>query len=296
MRHRASRAAKWSCGGAGGTPGTRWQTQLNSVRILRARRRRGARRRRLRRPRASHRSRRQRGLRQHPTRRTAARPIALPLRIKTRLAVGKVRRGHRKHRSPPQPREASQHSPSAEASSARPAHHARSQPDLRCRHRSLGADSRFPRRSGGGSPVSAPRAPVASPSRPCEDRAGGCDSAIPGTPTIRARTSLVDLRVRASSSFRANRRRVVNGEDVTFHGRVHGRRTLPAGKLVELAGLHAAPLADVRATEGESAVRHVDLSLSLRGDSRHRDASASARACVRKPGSRTSWARPGVFG
>jgi hypothetical protein len=55
-----------------------------------------------------------------------------------------------------------------------------------------------------------------------------------GTPTIRSRTSTVDLRVKATSSFRVNRHHVLNGESVTFRGRLAGLPLPPGGKLVEL--------------------------------------------------------------
>lgn len=55
-----------------------------------------------------------------------------------------------------------------------------------------------------------------------------------GTGTIRARTSAVDLRIQASSTMRPSQRRVRNGEYVTFRGRVRGRPLPLAGKLVEL--------------------------------------------------------------
>jgi hypothetical protein len=55
-----------------------------------------------------------------------------------------------------------------------------------------------------------------------------------GTATIRARTTAVDLRIQASTTFRPNRRIVRNGEYVTFRGRVRGRPLPPEGKLVEL--------------------------------------------------------------
>jgi hypothetical protein len=56
----------------------------------------------------------------------------------------------------------------------------------------------------------------------------------PGTATIRARSTVVDLRVRAVTSLRVNRNRVVNGDEVRFHGRVKGRQSPEAGKLVYL--------------------------------------------------------------
>jgi hypothetical protein len=56
----------------------------------------------------------------------------------------------------------------------------------------------------------------------------------PGTATVRARTMTVALRVRATSSIRPSRRHLVNGEEVTFHGRVKGGPIPAGGKLVEL--------------------------------------------------------------
>ena len=55
-----------------------------------------------------------------------------------------------------------------------------------------------------------------------------------GTPTIRGRTTDVRLRVRAVTSLRPNRRSVVNGEDVVFRGRLKGRPLSPTSKLVQL--------------------------------------------------------------
>ena len=56
----------------------------------------------------------------------------------------------------------------------------------------------------------------------------------PGTQTIRSKVSDVDIRVHSSSSIRVGPRRVLNGDYATFHGRVHGRPFPAAGKLVEL--------------------------------------------------------------
>jgi hypothetical protein len=56
----------------------------------------------------------------------------------------------------------------------------------------------------------------------------------PGTPTVRAQTSDVTVLVRAGSTIRASRRRVVNGEPVTFAGRLRGGWVPAAGKLVEV--------------------------------------------------------------
>jgi hypothetical protein len=65
------------------------------------------------------------------------------------------------------------------------------------------------------------------PSRLVEFRYGG-------TATIRPRTSTVSLLVRGSTSFDVDRHRVRNGEDVEFRGHVRGRPLPAAGKLVEL--------------------------------------------------------------
>jgi hypothetical protein len=54
-----------------------------------------------------------------------------------------------------------------------------------------------------------------------------------GTPLIQPHSKEVRLRVRAKTSFEVNRGRVVNGDEVRFHGRVRGR--LPrGGKLLQL--------------------------------------------------------------
>lgn len=52
--------------------------------------------------------------------------------------------------------------------------------------------------------------------------------------TVRPRNADVDLRVRASTTLRVGPRRVVNGEYVTFRGRVRGAPLPSGGKLVEL--------------------------------------------------------------
>lgn len=56
----------------------------------------------------------------------------------------------------------------------------------------------------------------------------------PGTPTIRSRTTEVDLRVRAATTIRASRRFAVTGEYVTFRGRLKAGPVPAEGKLVEL--------------------------------------------------------------
>ena len=56
----------------------------------------------------------------------------------------------------------------------------------------------------------------------------------PGTAVVRARSTEVDIRVRAASTIRVNRRRVVNGEDIVLSGRVRGGPLPTVGKLVQL--------------------------------------------------------------
>jgi hypothetical protein len=55
-----------------------------------------------------------------------------------------------------------------------------------------------------------------------------------GSDTIRGRTAIVRLGVRAASSMAVDRHRVVNGEAVTFRGRLHGRPFPSSGKLIEV--------------------------------------------------------------
>lgn len=55
-----------------------------------------------------------------------------------------------------------------------------------------------------------------------------------GTETVRAASSYVTLRVRASTTLRPNRRSVVNGEDVVFRGRLAGKPLPTGSKLVQL--------------------------------------------------------------
>jgi hypothetical protein len=56
----------------------------------------------------------------------------------------------------------------------------------------------------------------------------------PGTATIRSRSAEVQLGIRATTSFRVDRTRVVNGEEVRFQGRLRGRQTGTSGKLLYL--------------------------------------------------------------
>jgi hypothetical protein len=65
------------------------------------------------------------------------------------------------------------------------------------------------------------------PSRTLRFRYGGSD-------TIRGQSAQVRLGVRAAATMRASRHRVVNGDDVRFHGRLLGRPLPNPGKLIEL--------------------------------------------------------------
>jgi hypothetical protein len=56
----------------------------------------------------------------------------------------------------------------------------------------------------------------------------------PGTPLVRARTTEVDLHVKAGTSLGVSRRRVVNGDEVVFRGTVRGRPLPSTGKLLQL--------------------------------------------------------------
>jgi hypothetical protein len=56
----------------------------------------------------------------------------------------------------------------------------------------------------------------------------------PGTPLILPAQSSVDLVVPAVSTLRVSRHRVLNGETVTFSGRVRSLPIPPGGKLVQL--------------------------------------------------------------
>jgi hypothetical protein len=58
--------------------------------------------------------------------------------------------------------------------------------------------------------------------------------AYAGSPLILPTQAEVNLRVPAASSLRVSRRRVLNGQAVTFGGRVKSLPTPPGGKLVEL--------------------------------------------------------------
>jgi hypothetical protein len=55
-----------------------------------------------------------------------------------------------------------------------------------------------------------------------------------GTPTARGATAFVNARVRASTTIGVNHRNAVNGEYVTFRGRLRGGNIPTGGKLIEL--------------------------------------------------------------
>lgn len=72
-----------------------------------------------------------------------------------------------------------------------------------------------------------------------------------GTKTVRADVGEVDIRVRASSSFTVSRRSVVNGEAITFRGQLRGGNIPAQGKLVALQALSRGrwrPFATTRAS------------------------------------------------
>lgn len=56
----------------------------------------------------------------------------------------------------------------------------------------------------------------------------------PGSRMIRGRSTEVDLRVRSASMLHVSRRSVVNGEEVTFRGRLKGGPVPAGGKLIQL--------------------------------------------------------------
>lgn len=95
----------------------------------------------------------------------------------------------------------------------------------------------------------------------------------PGTPTIRGRTAEVDLRIRAATSFRVSRSSVVNGEEVTFHGRLKGDHIGDAGKLIQLQVLSRGrwlTFATPRATQGSGRWQHRYRFSATRGRVRYR--------------------------
>ena len=117
---------------------------------------------------------------------------------------------------------------------SRTTHDARREPRREREHRGLGAD--FAARS----PVAAcrrdrhRRQPAASSSRRCEGPSRVVRFRYTGSPLVRARTAEVEIQVKATTTIRTNRKRVVNGEDVVLSGRVLGQQLPPVGKLVQL--------------------------------------------------------------
>ena len=95
----------------------------------------------------------------------------------------------------------------------------------------------------------------------------------PGSPLVRARTAEVEISVKATTTLRTNRKRVVNGEDIVLSGRVLGQPLPPVGKLVQLQAYSrgrwitfATPRAD--ATTGRWSYRY--RFTSTRGTVRYR--------------------------
>jgi hypothetical protein len=104
------------------------------------------------------------------------------------------------------------------------------------------------------------------PSRTLRFRFGGSD-------TIRGRTADVRLGVRASTTLIASRRHVVNGEDVTFRGRLRGWRPPSTGKLVELQAYargHWLTFRTVRADARSGRWRYTYRFSATRGSVRYR--------------------------
>lgn len=88
-----------------------------------------------------------------------------------------------------------------------------------------------------------------------------------GTGRIRPSTSEVTVAVPASSTFTLNPPRILNGETVTFKGRVRGTPIPPNGKLVELrkwTGRQWAPFRVVR-TDAAGRWQHVEPVVSVSG-------------------------------
>jgi hypothetical protein len=165
--------------------------------------------------------------------------LTLPLRIKTRLAVGKLerirahssRRGHPRYRRVLVGRPRTRYgrtillhgrltTPGANPVATTPVEvweHA-DLPDAawtRIASVQTSRTGRFTYRA------------LRGPSRLVQFRYGG-------TATIRPRSSTVELLVRGATTMRVDRHHLVNGDDITFRGTVKGRPMPAAGKLVEL--------------------------------------------------------------
>jgi hypothetical protein len=88
-----------------------------------------------------------------------------------------------------------------------------------------------------------------------------------GTSRIRPATADVKVKVPASSTFTLTPKRIVNGETVTFRGRVRGGPIPPAGKLIELrrwTGRRWDPFRVVR-TDPTGHWAHTEPVVSVRG-------------------------------
>ena len=119
-------------------------------------------------------------------------------------------------------------------SAPRAAHDSGRQPARETRRSRCRNGSSCLRRSGGGSRSCGRAALADSDSRRSAGRAEPCASDIPARAKIRARSTEVDLGVRARTTIKASRHRVVNGEEVTFSGRLKGRQYGSVGKTLYL--------------------------------------------------------------
>ena len=115
---------------------------------------------------------------------------------------------------------------------ARPAHHRRQ--GRRASSGSRSGASSSAARSGRRCARSRRRGPAASTTAAARGPARTIRFRYPGTPKIRGGNAPVALRVAASSSLRVSRRLVINGEYVTFRGRLKGGWIPAGGTLVEL--------------------------------------------------------------
>ena len=161
--------------------------------------------------------------------------VTLPLRLETELAVGRsklVRAGFRNRRR------VLIRKPRADYGRPIKTHRAsavaRRQPARRTRRRGVRAAQGSPVRRGARSRRFAPARPVGSGSRRSQGRIACCDSGTPALPTVQGATSVVVLRIRATSGIRVSRRNVVNGDEVIFRGRVRGHPIPSTGKLLQL--------------------------------------------------------------
>ena len=120
----------------------------------------------------------------------------------------------------------------------------------------------------------------------------------PGTAVVRARSTEVDIRVRAASTIRVNRRRVVNGEDIVLSGRVRGGPLPAVGKLVQLQAYSRGRWLTFATPRADREDGSLVLPLPLHVDPRHgalsipRTGPAGSRVPVHRSDTRTpceSW-------